>query len=102
MRFLFYFALPAKIKSGFWICYSAMLFGVVSVSLRIIWASTTSIACTASRILLAVFGCDRNLFRFYGFLLFFLYGFAVFNTLKCRPPFYHPDDFVFARNFNSF
>ena len=53
----------AKIKSGFWICYS-MQFGVFPVSLRKICASTTSIARTSSLILPSVFGFDGNLFGF--------------------------------------
>ena len=73
--FLFYFAfgsrLLAKIKSSFRICHS-MRFGVVPVSLRKMCASATSTACTSSLILLAVFGFDRNSFRFGGFLLFFV------------------------------
>ena len=62
LQFLFYFALgfrsPAKIQSGFRICYS-MHFGVFPVSLRKICASTTSTACTlTSLILLSVFGFE--------------------------------------------
>ena len=58
----------AKIKSGFRICYSAMRFGVFPVSLRKIRASTTSTACTSSRILLAVSVLIKICF---GFTLFF-------------------------------
>ena len=68
LRFQFYFALSfwfsTKIKSGFWICYSAMRFDVFPVFLRKRRASTTSVACTSSRILLTVFGFDRNLLQF--------------------------------------
>ena len=72
MRFLLYFALgfrfSAKIKSVYRIYYS-MRFGVFLISPGKICASTTSTACTSSLILLAVFGFDRNIFRFCGFLL---------------------------------
>ena len=75
LRFLFYFALgfrfSAKIKSCFRNGYS-IRFGVFPVSLRKICASTTSSACTSSLISLPLFGFDRSVFRFCGFLLLFV------------------------------
>ena len=77
LRFLFYFALgfrfSGKITTGFRICYS-MLFGVFPVSLRKICASTTSTTWASPRILFAVFGFDRTLFRFCGFLTHFWFA----------------------------
>ena len=65
-----------KLKSGFRIYYS-MRFGAFLVSLRKIYASTISTACTSILILLAVlFGFDRNLLRFAVFY-YYLHGFAV-------------------------
>ena len=62
------------------IWFSGLLFDAVRCflgSLRKIYASTTSTACTSILILLAVmFGFDRNLFRFAVFY-YYLHGFAV-------------------------
>ena len=71
-------------RPGFRISNS-MRFGVFPVTVRKICSSTTSIACTSSLILLAVFRFDRNLLRFCGFLVFFVW-FCGFLYAPLPPP----------------
>ena len=72
------------LRPGFRISYS-MRFGVFPVTVGKIYSSTTSIACMSSLILLAVFGFDRNLLRFCGFLVFFV-RFCGFLYTTLPPP----------------
>ena len=93
LHFLSYFALGfqfsvfGKYKLGFSDLLFDAQFGVFPVSLWKICASTTSPTCPPSRILLALFGFDRNLFRFCRFELFYfyLYGFAVCCIIQLSP-----------------
>lgn len=71
-------------RPGFRISYS-MRFGVFPVFLGKICSSTTSIACTSSLVLLAVFGFDRNSLRFCGFLVLFV-QFCGFLCTPLPPP----------------
>jgi len=69
---------------GFGFTYT-MRFGVFPVTVGKICSSTTSIVCTSSLILLAVFEFDRNLLRFCGFLVFFV-RFCGFLYTPLPPP----------------
>ena len=71
-------------RPGFRISYS-MRFGVFPVFLGKTCSSTTSIACTSSLVLLAVFGFDRNSLRFCGFLVLFV-RFCGFLCTPLPPP----------------
>ena len=82
------FRFSAKTRSSFRICHS-MQFGVFPVSLRKICASTTGITCTSYLVSLEVFGFDRNLFRFCGFLLLFERFCGLSNTSMCPLPLPH-------------
>ena len=93
LRFLFYYAIgfrfSAKIKSGFQISYS-MRFGFFPVYFRKICASATSTSCNSCLILLQVFGFDRNLFRFCGFLILFAGFCCLLYQYSNAPSLYEP------------